>query len=245
MPDHSTLTVFKKRILENGKLRAYTKLLNDIVRIALESGVKFGSLQIIDSTHSVANVNVEKDDSRKRRGQPARDPSARWGVKHTRTVRDENGHKRRVPEYFYGYKAHTSYNAEAQMITSVVVSPGQRYDGHFLPPLVESDLAQELPIEVCTADRGYDDTDNHFFLQTRGIRSAIHLNRYRTQKKDPHKQVWFELKAQPWYKCPVRGTNPAWTRDTRSSASLGKPSSTMVSADAATSAFSATPSRLT
>jgi len=95
---------------------------------------------------------------------------------------------------------HTSFNAEAQMITSVQVSPGQRYDGHYLPSLIESDLAQGLPIEVCTADRGYDDTDNHFFLQTRGIRSAIHLNRYRTQKKDPNKQVWFELRAQPWYR---------------------------------------------
>jgi len=95
---------------------------------------------------------------------------------------------------------HTSFNAEAQMITSVIVSPGQRYDGHYLPSLIESDLAQHLPIEVCTADRGYDDTDNHFFLQTQSIRSAIHLNRYRTPKKDPNKQVWLDLKAQPWYK---------------------------------------------
>jgi len=200
VPDHSTLTVFKNRILENGKLRAYTKLLDDIVHIAQESGVVFGSLQIVDSTHTIANVNVQKDDHRQKKGESPRDPSAQWGVKHTRMVRDENGKKRKVPEYFYGYKMHTSFNAEAQMITSVVVSPGQRYDGHYLPSLIESDLAQGLPIEVCTADRGYDDTDNHFFLQTRGIRSAIHLNTYRTQKKDPNKQVWFELKAQPWYK---------------------------------------------
>ena len=200
VPDHSTLTVFKNRILENGKLRAYTKLLNDIVHIAQESGVVFGSLQIIDSTHTIANVNVQKDDHRQKKGERPRDPSAQWGVKHARTVRDENGKKRKVPEYFYGYKMHTSFNAEAQMITSVVVSPGQRYDGHYLPSLIESDVAQGLPIEVCTADRGYDDTDNHFFLQSQGIRSAIHLNDYRTQKKDPNKQVWFELKAQPWYK---------------------------------------------
>ena len=53
-------------------------------------------------------------------------------------------------------KAHVSFNAEAQVrrllctcapygarvITSVVVSPGQRYDGHYLPSLIESDLAQ-------------------------------------------------------------------------------------------------------
>ena len=78
---------------------------------------------------------------------------------------------------------HTSFNAEAQMITSVVVSPGQRYDGHFLPRLIESDLAQELPIEICTADRGFDDTDNHVFLQSRDIRSAAHLNSSRPALK--------------------------------------------------------------
>ena len=129
------------------------------------------------------------------------------GVKHTRTVRDEKGHKRRVPEYFYGYKMHTSFNVEGQMITSVEVSPGHSYDGHFLPSLIESDPSQGLNIDICTADRGYDDTDNHFLLQTKGIRSAIHLNHYRTQKKDSNrrcgeaaKQVWFDLKAQPWYK---------------------------------------------
>ncbi len=72
-------------------------------------------------------------------------------------------------------KAHVSFNAEAQMITSVIVSPGHRHDGHHLPSLIESDLAQDLPIGTCTADRAYDDTDNHFFLQTRGIRSAIQV----------------------------------------------------------------------
>ena len=182
VPDHSTLTVFKNRILENGKLKAYIRLLNSIVQIAREQGLVFGSLQIIDSTHTVANVNVHKDDPRQKKGELPRDPNAHWGVKHTRPVRDEKGHKRRVPQRFYGYKAHISFNAEAQMITSVVVSPGQTYDGHYLPSLIDSDLGQRLPIGICTADRGYSDTDNHFFLQTLGIRSAIHLNRYRTHK---------------------------------------------------------------
>jgi len=58
VPDHSTLAVFKNRILENGKAKAYAKLLHSMVQIAQEQGVKFGSLQLIDSTHSQANVNV-------------------------------------------------------------------------------------------------------------------------------------------------------------------------------------------
>jgi len=208
VPDHSTLTVFKNRILKNGKLGAYTRLLNDIIGIALESGVVFGSLQVIDSTHTIANVNVEKDHRRQKKGERPRDPHARWGVKRTRILGDEKGHKKRVPQFFHGYKMHTSFNAEAQMITSVEASAGNGYDGHYLPSLIESDLSQRLNIDMCTADRGYDDTDDHFFLQTRGIRSAFHLNRYRTHKRDPNKQVWLELKAQPWYKYLVRGTSP-------------------------------------
>ena len=39
-------TGYKNRILENGKLKAYTRLLNSVVQIAMEQGVVFGSLQI-------------------------------------------------------------------------------------------------------------------------------------------------------------------------------------------------------
>ena len=78
-------TGYKRRILENGKVRAFDKLLKDIISIALENGVVFGSLQIIDSTHTVANVNVQKDDRRQKKGKRPRDPNAHWGVKRTRT----------------------------------------------------------------------------------------------------------------------------------------------------------------
>ena len=50
----------------------------------------------------MADVNVQKDDHKQKKGERPRDPHARWGVKHTRTVRDEKGHKK-VREYFYGY----------------------------------------------------------------------------------------------------------------------------------------------
>jgi hypothetical protein len=94
---------------------------------------------------------------------------------------------------------HTSMNAEAQMITSLVVSSANRPDGHYLPDLIQSDLEQDLPVKICAADRGYDDTANHVWLQQHHIGNAIHLNRYRTQKKDGSKEVWQRLKEQPWY----------------------------------------------
>ena len=63
----------------------------------------------------------------------------------------------------------------------------------------ESDLKQGIPIEVCAADRAYDDTDNHLFLQELRIGNALRLNRYRTQKKHGNREVWVRLGKQPWY----------------------------------------------
>ncbi|MBI4296984.1 MAG: transposase [Chloroflexi bacterium] len=59
-PDHTTLTVFKNRLLEKGGARAYEMLLGDILRVARDKGIKLGSLQVLDSVHTVANVNTAK-----------------------------------------------------------------------------------------------------------------------------------------------------------------------------------------
>jgi len=199
VPDHSTLSVFKKRILDNGKVAAYQRLLEHIIADAQEAGITFGSLQVIDSTHSIADVNVAKDDQRQEDDEEPRDPDSRWGCKGSYTVTDEEGEKHRHQKLFYGFKMHTSLNVAAQMITSVITSSGNQYDGHYLTELIASDLQQGLPVAVCAADRGYDDTHNHFWLQQRGVGNAIHLNRYRTHKKDGNRAVWLELIAQPWY----------------------------------------------
>jgi len=199
VPDHSTLSVFKKRILENGRVEAYKRLLEAMISDAREAGIIFGTLQVIDSTHSIADVNVAKDDKRQKEGQEPRDPDSRWGCKGSYYVTDEHGRKHRRKKFFFGSKMHNSMNVGAQMITSLITSSGNRYDGHFLTDLIANDLKQGLPVGVCAADRGYDDTNNHFWLQERGIGNAIHLNRYRTHKKDGNREVWLELKGQSWY----------------------------------------------
>lgn len=203
-PDHATLSVFKRRLLENGKVRAYERLLQQVVADAREAGISFGSLQLVDSTHSVADVNVAKERQRDKGGEEPRDPDARWGTKRQYTVTDKDGGSSKRRRTFYGYKDHVSFNVEAQMITGVIVTPGNAYDGHYLIPLLKRDLAQGIPVEVCAADRGYDDTENHYWLQQRGIGDAIHLSRHRTKKKDANKEVWFRLKAQPWYRPALR-----------------------------------------
>jgi len=198
-PDHSTLTAFKRRLLDNGSLDAFEELLVEIVNLAGERGIEFGTLQVIDSVHTVANVNVEKDDKRRRDGKPPRDPGAKWGVKHSRLVKDDQGKRSRQKVYFYGYKGNVSLNAQTGLITNATVTPGNAHDGRQFPGVLERDLALGLPVEIVAADRAYDDTRNHYMLKVRGMHSAIHLNDYRTQKKDKSKAGWVAMRVKPEY----------------------------------------------
>jgi len=110
-PDHSTLTKFKERLLERGKLEAAEDLLAQIVSLARQHGIRFGSIQVMDSVHTEADVNPEKDRQRRQRqGKPPRDGDARWGVKGSRRGQDEQGRKITRKEYFLGYKRSTSWD---------------------------------------------------------------------------------------------------------------------------------------
>lgn len=198
-PDHSTLTVFRQRLVERGKLKVFEEMLAEIVQTALCKGVRLGSIQIVDSVHSAANVNTDKDEQRQKKGKPPRDGDARWGVKHQRKVRNAEGKVEQQTEYFYGYKAHMSLNAESGLITAVEVTSGEAYDGHHFVGLVERDLEQGLPVDTYAADKGYDNGDNHFYLEQHSLHSAIRLKKTRTEKKDANKQVWVELSQTPHY----------------------------------------------
>jgi IS5 family transposase len=198
-PDHSTLTVFRERLVKRGKQTVFEEMLAEIVQIALQQGIQFGSIQIVDSVHNAANVNTEKDRKRQRKGNAPRDGDARWGVKHKRKVKNEKGQEEEQVEYFYGYKTHVSLNAANHLITSLECTAGDAYDGHHFTPLVDSDLAQQLPVKTYTADKGYDDGNNHYNLEVRGLLSAICLKKTHTAKKDANKQVWLALRQTPQY----------------------------------------------
>ncbi len=64
-------------------------------------------------------------------------------------------------------------NAENNLNTSVIATSGEAYDGHLLPELLERDMAQGVPLDIVATDRGYDDGDNHYLIQSRGLHSAI------------------------------------------------------------------------
>jgi len=203
-PDHSTLTVFRERLQQNGKLAVFEAMLAEIVQMAVESGIHFGSIQIVDSVHSIANVNTAKDQARQKRGKEPHDPDAKWGAKHKRKFKTENGQEEEQTEYFFGYKAHVSMNAENGLITSLVTSSGEAYDGHFFCSLVDQDLVQQLPVETYAGDKGYDDSENHYYLELKKLHSAIHLMKSRTAKKDVNKLPWLELVKTPQYQAGLK-----------------------------------------
>ncbi len=198
VPDHSTLTLFKNRLIQNAGVSVYEELFDEIIKVAQEKGVKFGKLQIVDSVHLVADVNITKDRQRQKEGKPPHDKDAHWGAKGDKVVETVHGQERKV-EYYYGYKDQVSLNAETGLVTSIIPGRADEYDGHKFQRLVEKDLAKGIEIDTVAADKGYDDGDNHYYLEKHGIHSAIRLNKRRTQKKDAHKEGWVKLEASPAY----------------------------------------------
>jgi IS5 family transposase len=213
-PDHSTLTKFKNRLILGGGKSAYDELLNEILRQALRKGIVFGSIQVTDATHTIANVNTAKDHGRQsetdRHGKPknpedikpARDSDAKWGNKGDKTINDpKTGEKKIVPQWFYGYKSHTNINALSGMITSIETTGGEVPDGNIFVALVEKDDQTKILPEIRTgsADRGYDYGDNHEYLKSRGFGDAIRLNDYRTAASNEFNSIWLELKKSKEY----------------------------------------------
>lgn len=159
-PDATSLTKFRNRLGAD----KFKELFNGVVTQAKGKGLITERLQIIDSTHIEARVDLfrlkdeykinDDDNSYVDRNTPDKD--ARFGKK--------EGKKRTT---FYGYKEHVSIDADSELFTAVEASPGNDNDcTHFLP------LIDGKPKTV-TADKAYDSNDNHRHLQEHEIRDAI------------------------------------------------------------------------
>lgn len=113
-------------------------------------------------------------------------------------MRTAEGETALVNKTFYGYKAHLSLNAESEMITSVVVTPGNKPDGQQFRKLGQRDEELGIEAQVYAGDKAYDDGDNHEMLRARGKQSALCLNRYRT-KLYPQ-GLWVDIKGSEEYR---------------------------------------------
>lgn len=200
MPDHSTLSVFRGRLVAKEGLKALEGLFQRVVRIAKEEGIVFGRIQVVDATQSVADVDVEKERERRDGGKGPRDKDAAWGSKVRQRVKTVEGETATTSRVFYGHKAHLSLNAESVIITPVVVTPGNGADGKKLARLVEKDEAVGVKAEIYAGDKAYGDGENHGPLRAKGKKSALCLNRYRTEKKDRNKGLCVAMVGSEAYR---------------------------------------------
>jgi len=209
VPDHSTLTYFKERLLESGS-DSLEEVFKELIIQAKRLGVEFGEIQILDSVHTHADINIGRDNGRKSKGEDSVDKGAKWGVKHSRKVKDDQGNIHHQKECFLGYKAHVSLNEKTGIVTSLRVTSGNKYDGEYLPSLVKKDKAKRLIAkkklegsasrQIYAADKGYDDGDNHTFLNNEEMGDAIRIKGTRLTKKDKNKGPWLRLVESNDYK---------------------------------------------
>ena len=196
-PDHSSLTQFKNRILAFDRSHSrdiFREIFDEVILYSQEKGVDLGYTQVVDSTHTVADVNTQKDKKRQKPpskggdSSPPRDPDAHWGVKREKEQQTTDGTMVKVPEYVHGYKSHLSGSAKTNLITSFLVSPMNRYDGHFFKPLLDDDWGKSIVVPGKTtyaADRGYDDGDVHVWLNQKKLKDAISLKYVKKEDRAP------------------------------------------------------------
>lgn len=214
-PDHSTLTVFKERLLKAQGQKAWESLFNKIIIFAKRKGIVFGKLQIIDSTHTAADVNLEKEKERQTGeekngidGKPPRDPDASLKTKGFKERQTKEGKNIMVKDQIYGFKAHTSLNQKTGLITSLKATTAREDDGKQFKALVEKDermgiintqQTDQAKQNIYTADKAYDDGENHEFLKEKNLVSAIILKKTRLIKKDQNKEIWQKMISSSIY----------------------------------------------
>lgn len=203
-PDHSSLTIFKDRIVRAVGLKGYEAVFRELLRVAMDKGISFGQIHTVDSVHTIANVNLPKDKLRREKeGGDPRDPDARWGVKKVRKIKQDDGTIKPVNDSFYGYKTHVSQDTRSGLVTAITVTGGQAADGGQFQPLVNKDRKLGIVPDgtAYTADKAYDDGENHTFLETRGLQSAIILKDTRTDsKQEKNNAYWQTFKDREIYK---------------------------------------------
>ena len=114
------------------------------------------------------------------------DPDARWGVKHSAKAK-EGG-----TEYFFGFKVHMVADAAYGVPLAQVVTAGNRNDSHVLPDVMKQAEAMYdwWKPKVAIADRGYDSSANHKWLDDRGVIPVIHIRQTSHTKDKLHDGVY-------------------------------------------------------
>ena len=202
-PDHTTLSKFKKRLIARGKWQDLQGIYDGMLQQAIGHGIEMGEIQLVDSVHTQADVNYEKDRERQEKGEPPRDGEAQVVHKGKRTVVEADGKRTTKDIKYKGFKTHASVDAKTGIVTSIEPSLGGKADNKVFDRLLEHDQSLGLPTTTYGGDQAYDDTHIHELLAQKGLHSGFRLHRYRTQKKDPNKHRWLEMEGSAEYQAAI------------------------------------------
>ena len=199
-PDHSTLSEFNRRLRASGGWSQLQAIGDSVLRQAQAAGIQLGKIQVVDSVHTVADVDNDADRQRQEQGQPPRDRQAQLVKKGKRrqTSADGKVHERQV--HYLGYKSHVSLDAETGLITTLVPTGGSAADNEQFPTLLAHDAQVGVTADIYAGDKAYDDTDQHYRLWRQRKHSALRLNAYRTATTNKHRDSWQQVKDAPAYR---------------------------------------------
>lgn len=198
-PDHSTLSEFNKRLRETGGWQQLQFIGDSVLRQAQAAGIRLGKIQVVDSVHTVADVDNDADRQRQNQGRPPRDKQAQLVKKGKRRKTGPDGAVSQQTVQYLGYKSHVSMDAETGLITSLNPTSGSAADNEQMPQLLAHDVAVGVRADIYTGDKAFDDTELHYLLWALGKHSALTLNDYRTAASNTHREIWQQLKDSPEY----------------------------------------------
>lgn len=206
IPDHSTLSLFRKRLEEHSGSDAFSAVFDQIIEQAMGLGIVLGSIQLVDSVHTEANVDRNRNRERREQGLPSTDPDATLVHKGKRSVVDADGTVHQQEVIYLGFKTHVSMDAETGIVTSIKPAMGNTADGAQMPWLIEHDLLLGVPGHIYGADKGYDDGDIIALLEKLSKRPAIRLRSFRTVMDNERTAKWLAMVADSAYQagCAVR-----------------------------------------
>jgi transposase, IS5 family len=199
-PDHSTLCEFKARLRASSGWEQFQAIGDSVLRQACAAGIQLGQIQVVDSVHTVADVDNDADRQRQNKGRPPRDPQAQLVKKGKRRKTSPDGTVTTQDVQYLGYKSHVSLNAETGLITTVEPSAGNAADNEQFPNLLAHDEAIGVSAQIYAGDRAYDDTDQHYRLWSAGKHSALRLNDYRTRASNANQAFWQKVANSPEYR---------------------------------------------
>jgi transposase len=203
-PDHSSISVFNGRLIKAGAVDILLEAFDSVLQQARDQGLRFGTMQLLDSVHTEADVNAQKDKAREKKGKSPRDPDARLVQKGEREVVEPDGTKVKKKVIYRGYKTHISMDADTRIVTSILPNWGNSADNKAFPDLFAHDLSLGLPTHTYGGDKAYDDTDIFERIEQQGMCVGIKLRRFRTLKKNPNKERWIALKQTPEYQMAIK-----------------------------------------